>query len=147
MSTGNTRLRYTLMYLGAMPFMACAALMISDGLRMPFGLNVETVLSSYALLIGAFMAGAHWGQHLERPPVPPHVMALFSNTVALGFWFAFLLLPLQTYLLTAAALFAAILAFDLTLARCRRLDRSYATHRGLVTGLVVAALVSAGWRG
>ena len=145
MMTEITFLRYSLMYLGAVPFLSCAALMESDGLWMPPGLSLETILRPYALLIGAFMAGVHWGQHLPHAPASPKLMALFSNTVTLGFWFGFLLLPLHAYLLTSAGLFIVILMIDLWLARRRLLDKSYATHRVLVTGLVVASLVTVGW--
>ena len=137
--------RYSLMYLGTVPFLACASLMQHGDVQMPLGLSLETVLSSYALLIGAFMAGVHWGQHLQPPPVAPELLALFSNIVTLGFWFGFLLLPFPAYLLTSAGLFVMILMFDLWLARRRLLESSYSMHRVLVTGLVVVSLVSVGW--
>lgn len=50
-----------LAFLGTLPFVICAACFIFDVQAIPILGDTRNVLSAYALVITAFMAGSHWG--------------------------------------------------------------------------------------
>lgn len=129
------------MYMGALPFLGCAMVLAETGIDMPFGLDAHQVIGTYALVIGSFMAGVHWGQHLNLPTLHSKILIIISNIAALAFWFFHLFLSLRAFLVTAAFLFLVILTIDLLMAQRQFIEKTYAGHRVVVTILVVASLV------
>ncbi|MEK9673083.1 MAG: DUF3429 domain-containing protein [Rhodospirillaceae bacterium] len=136
-------IRYILMYMGVLPFIGSAFLIAKAGIDLPLGLDAQKVIGTYALLIGAFMAGVHWGQHLEKPPIHPTALIILSNVVALAFWFSYLLLNSSAFLIVAAIMFLVILLIDLLMAKHLAIEKTYAIHRSIVTGMVIASLAFA----
>ena len=127
------------MYLGTIPFIFSGIGLILFAEYKFLDLDLKTILSSYALLIGSFMAGIHWGQKLEKeyPKLP---LQLISNIVTLSFWFAFLLLPIKSFLIISGVLFLTILATDYFIRKRDDQNPAYYLHRAVVTGIVVCCL-------
>lgn len=59
-------LYFYLAYAGAIPFLLCAILFAFKIQKIPILGNLQTVISTYSLVIASFMAGTHWGQHLQQ---------------------------------------------------------------------------------
>jgi len=134
-------IRFILMYMGVLPFLGCTIVLAETGIDMPFGLDAHQVIGTYTLVIGSFMAGVHWGQHLNLPALPPNILIIISNIAALSFWFAYLFLSMSAFLVTAALLYLVILTIDLLMAQRQFIEKNYARHRVVVTILVIASLV------
>lgn len=137
----NNQITFILMYLGAFPFVGSAILMFGFGEATFLGQSLQRIAESYTLLIGSFMAGVHWGQHLEMRFSPRSIMALSSNLITLGFWFSYLFLPFSTFVIFACALFVLIFVLD---AINETLQARYVLNRGIVTSLVCISLIAIG---
>lgn len=89
-----------LSYAGAIPFIVCAGFLSLD-LGEPSWLGpVESILSVYALVIAAFLAGAHWGQHLHIQGKWSRYLPITSNIIAVALWLAFLALHFKALVVT-----------------------------------------------
>ncbi|MEK9877189.1 MAG: DUF3429 domain-containing protein [Betaproteobacteria bacterium] len=133
--------RFILMYMGVLPFLGCTIVLAETGIDMPFGLDAHQVIRTYTLVIGSFMAGVYWGQHLNLPTLHQKILIIISNIAALNFWFFYLFLSKSVFLVSAALLFLVILAIDLLMAQRQFIEKTYAGHRVVVTILVIASLV------
>ena len=133
---------YALMYLGTLPFIFAASQSVMDFDVTWLPVSLEIIVTSYSLLIGSFMAGIHWGQHLSNQSAWPNQLAILSNIVTLGFWFSYLLFEIPTYLQISAALFAVILLMDLKLSSKAILDKKYILQRCIITIIVMGSLLT-----
>lgn len=132
-----------LMYAGTIPFVASALIFLVLPASSDWIAPVQEGLSAYALVIGSFMAGVHWGQQLGLAPGWQRALMLLSNAVALALWLGFLLLPFQLMTLVFVAAFAMLLVIDHGLAGDGHITRRYYFHRKAVTGIVCTALIVA----
>ena len=146
MRTKTNRTIYPyLAYSGAIPFIFCAISLWSNTESIPFLGSVEKLLSAYGLLISSFLAGAHWGQHLNlQVGSLRHTLAILSNVVAISLWIAYLVLPFNILIMVFAGVFTALLFIDYRLFQLKVITPHYFRTRCLVSTIVIASLIISG---
>jgi hypothetical protein len=134
-----------LTFAGAIPFVACAFLLMIDVVTVPMLGSVLDVLSAYGLVIGSFMAGAHWGNHLDLAEDNKWAvrLPLYSNVIALGLWLGFLILSDIDFIWLLVIGFISLLVIDYSLHRAQIISHTYFKVRQYVTAIVVISLVIA----
>ena len=134
-----------LTFAGAIPFVACAFLLMIDVVTVPMLGSVLDVLSAYGLVIGSFMAGAHWGNHLDLAEDNKWAvrLPLYSNVIALGLWLGFLILSASSFIWLLVIGFISLLVIDYSLHRAQIISHTYFKVRQYVTAIVVISLVVA----
>ncbi|MEM8983519.1 MAG: DUF3429 domain-containing protein, partial [Pseudomonadota bacterium] len=80
-----------LAFSGLLPFVVISAMLALGVSEVPIVGPLLPVLSSYALLIVAFMAGTHWGICVTSNTPLRGPIFLLSNAIALAAWFAHLI--------------------------------------------------------
>ena len=135
-----------LTYAGAIPFVVGAFCLGVDIRTLPvleaFGLgSVEQIVSVYALVIASFLAGIHWGQHLNATGSWQRALPLLSNGAAISLWIGFLLLPFQALLGLFILAFLFFLAIDYRLFQQALIMPDYFHTRCIVSAIVIASLV------
>ena len=132
-----------LTFAGAIPFVACAFLLIIDVVTVPILGSVVDILSAYGLVIASFMAGAHWGNHLDLADDNKWAirLPLYSNIIALGLWLGFLILSASSFVWLLVIGFISLLVIDYNLHRAQIIRRTYFKVRQYVTVIVVISLV------
>jgi Zn-dependent protease with chaperone function len=120
-----------LAYLGAIPFIACACLRISD-----------LILLTYGLTIASFMAGTHWGLCLKKSDNFAHGIFLASIIVTLSAWFCYLLCSAIICLLIFAGIFISLMFIDYLLYRKNLESKDYFQLRLSITTIVVVSLIT-----
>ena len=130
-----------LTFAGAIPFVACAFLLMIDVVTVPMLGSVGDVLSAYGLVIASFMAGAHWGNHLDLSDDNKWAirLPLYSNIIALGF----LILSAIGFIWLLVIGFISLLVIDYSLHRAQIISHAYFKVRQYVTAIVVISLVIA----
>lgn len=104
------------------------------------------ILSSYSLLIVAFMAGTHWGICMNSDTPLKGPIFLLSNAIALAAWFAhFIALPPLELVIDAGAL-VGLLVVEHRFAVPLAVDDRYLKMRTQVTAIAVTALLVAAVR-
>lgn len=129
---------------GMIPFLVSAGLLIAGVNTVPVLGAVSNILSSYAVVIASFMAGAHWGQHLDFRGKWAVRLPIFSNLTAVGVWLVFLLCPFREQLFLYAGVFALLLWVDQKLYVIGFIRRDYFSLRCVATGVVVTTLLVVG---
>ena len=134
-----------LTFAGAIPFVACAFLLMIDVVTVPMLGSVIDVLSAYGLVIASFMAGAHWGNHLDLADDNKWAirLPLYSNIIALGLWLGFLILSASSFIWLLVIGFISLLVIDYSLHRAQIISHAYFKVRQYVTAIVVISLVIA----
>ncbi|OLF38038.1 hypothetical protein BTW00_02455 [Psychrobacter sp. C 20.9] len=134
-----------LTFAGAIPFVACAFLLMIDVVTVPMLGSVGDVLSAYGLVIASFMAGAHWGNHLDLSDDNKWAirLPLYSNIIALGLWLGFLILSAIGFIWLLVIGFISLLVIDYSLHRAQIISHAYFKVRQYVTAIVVISLVIA----
>ena len=132
-----------LTYAGAIPFVAGALCLIFGIEQLPGLGSVSNALSVYALVIASFLAGAHWGQHLQASAAWRLALAILSNIIAVLLWLGFVLLSFQALLLAFISAFVALLAIDQRLLQSQLISKQYWQTRYRVSAIVIIALIVA----
>ena len=134
-----------LTFAGATPFVACAFLLMVDVVTVPMLGSVVDILSAYGLVIASFMAGAHWGNHLDLADDNKWAirLPLYSNIIALGLWLGFLILSASSFIWLLVIGFISLLVIDYSLHRAQIINHTYFKVRQYVTAIVVISLVIA----
>jgi len=134
-----------LTFAGAIPFVTCAFLLMIDVVTVPMLGSVLDVLSAYGLVIGSFMAGAHWGNHLDLADDNKWAirLPLYSNIIALGLWLGFLILSASSFIWLLVIGFISLLVIDYSLHQAQIISHTYFKVRQYVTAIVVISLVIA----
>ncbi|CAM3574185.1 membrane protein [Psychrobacter glaciei] len=134
-----------LTFVGTIPFIACAFLLMIDVVTVPMLGSVVDVLSAYGLVIASFMAGAHWGNHLDLADDNKWAirLPLYSNSIALGLWLGFLILSASSFIWLLVIGFISLLVIDYSLHRAQIISHTYFKVRQYVTAIVVISLVIA----
>lgn len=132
-----------LTFAGAIPFVACAFLLMIDVVTVPVLGSVVDILSAYGLVIASFMAGAHWGNHLDLADDNKWAirLPLYSNVIALGLWLGFLILSASSFIWLLVIGFISLLVIDYSLHRAQIISDVYFKIRQYVTVIVVISLV------
>ena len=130
----------TLTFAGVIPFVM-APMMKVGWIALP-GIAPDTWLWSYAVVIGAFMAGAQWGSALSRPDA---TSLTGSNLFALAVFALALWGRTPVGVMALAVLFATQLLLDHRQHRLRLISTGYWQLRCTITPLVCTALVIYAW--
>ena len=130
----------TLTFAGVIPFVM-APMMKVGWIALP-GIAPNTWLWSYAVVIGAFMAGVQWGSALLRPDA---TSLTGSNLFALAVFALALWGRTPVGVLALAVLFGAQLLLDHRQHRLRLISTGYWQLRCTITPLVCTALVIYAW--
>ncbi|MTI08994.1 DUF3429 domain-containing protein [Curvivirga aplysinae] len=133
---------YILMYAGTIPFIFCTYSIAFKTSPIWFPVATETALTTYTLLIGSFMAGIHWGQHLSNEAYRPRLLAMVSNLITLSFWFALSASQLNIFLIISAGLFMLLLVIDFLLMLNNFIPKHYCFHRSIVSLVVIINLLT-----
>jgi small-conductance mechanosensitive channel len=134
------QMSHALTYAGALPFIAAAGLCLVRVETLPLAGSVQTLATSYGLVIVSFMAGVHWGQMRSGKSGALNLFVT-SNTAALAAWFAFLLLPAAWFYGALILLFATLYGIDRLLHSEAHLSHGDLRVRGAVTAIVCASLM------
>ena len=129
-----------LTFAGVIPFVL-APMMKAGWIALP-GIAPDIWLWSYAVVIGAFMAGAQWGSALHQPDAPS---LAGSNIFALAVFALALCSRTPMGVLALAALFAAQLLLDHRQRRLGLISTGYWRLRCTITPLVCITLVIYAW--
>ena len=129
-----------LTFAGVIPFVM-APMMKVGWIALP-GIAPDTWLWSYAVVIGAFMAGAQWGSALSRPDA---TSLTGSNLFALAVFALALWGRTPVGVLALAVLFGAQLLLDHRQHRRRLISTGYWQLRCTITPLVCTTLVIYAW--
>ena len=134
-----------LTFSGTIPFIACAFLLMIDVATVPILGSIANILSAYGLMIGSFMAGAHWGNHLglAEDSVWAVKLPIYSNVIALGLWLGFLSVSANSFIWLLVIGFIGLLVIDSSLHRAQIISHTYFKVRQYVTAIVVISLVIA----
>ncbi|WP_352310105.1 DUF3429 domain-containing protein [Psychrobacter sp. W2-37-MNA-CIBAN-0211] len=134
-----------LTFAGTIPFIACAFLLMVEVVTVPILGSVANILSAYGLVIASFMAGAHWGNHLNLADDHKWAVKLpiYSNAIALGLWLGFLSLSTSSFIWLLVIGFISLLVIDYSLHRAQIISHAYFKIRQYVTAIVVMSLVVA----
>jgi len=133
-----------LAFLGTLPFIICAASFVSDVQAIPVLGDTRNVLGAYALVITAFMAGSHWGQHLDLDNKWGDYLPIISNVIAVLVWIGFLVLPFKIVLFVFTISFLVLLWIDQKLCQNDLISYEYLRTRYLITIIVVFSLFISG---
>lgn len=140
-----TRIYPYLTYAGAIPFIICAICLATDIQKLPVIGSVESILAAYALVISTFLAGAHWGQHLQMDETPWTIsLPIISNIITVLLWIGFLILSFKLLLLLFVIAFAVLLMIDYRLFEKDLITVHYFRTRLYVSAIVMASLIIAG---
>ena len=134
-----------LTFAGAIPFVACALLLVIGISDIPILGATADVLSAYGLVIASFMAGSQWGNHLSLADDDKWAirLPLVSNVIAIVLWLGFLMLPVVGFIWLLVIVFASMLMIDYGLNRARIITQDYFKVRTYVTAIVVVSLIVA----
>ena len=130
----------TLTFAGVIPFVM-APMMKVGWIALP-GIAPDTWLWSYAVVIGAFMAGAQWGSALPRSDA---ASLTGSNLFALAVFALALWGRTPVGVLALTALFAAQLLLDHRQKKLGLISAGYWQLRCTITPLVCTTLVIYAW--
>ena len=128
---------------GTLPFIGCALLLLLGVRSLPWLGDVLAVLQGYTMVIVAFMAGVHWGQHLHVSGAMARWLPIISNGCAVVVWLSFVVLPAGYDLAVAMVVFGVVLATDMWLWRGGVIALGYWRCRCFATLVVVATLLVA----
>ena len=131
-------LRTYLTYAGACPFIVCALYFLTD---LPLiTINVEQILSIYSLIIISFMAGSHWGLHLNMDDKWAIYLSFSSNIMAILLWLSYLMFSFKVLMIIFAASFTALLLIDKQMFYDGLISKRYWLTRRMITLIVVLTL-------
>jgi hypothetical protein len=132
-----------LAFAGTIPFIFCTLLLITGVQSLPLLGKVDHILSVYGLVISAFMAGSHWGQHLNLNNKWKFYLPVFSNLAAVALWTGYIVFNPQQFLIALVMSFVVLLLIDNKLFKAGIITMQYFRTRCLVTSIVVASLLVA----
>ena len=134
-----------LTYAGALPFIICTMYLYMDIYKIPILGPVKSVLSIYGLVITSFLAGAHWGQHLNvHKEQWQYFLSIVSNIIAVMLWFSFLVLSFKMLMGMFVVAFIVLLIIDYWLYLENVITRYYFQTRLFVSVIVIISLTISG---
>jgi hypothetical protein len=135
---GYSSLVRLLVFAGALPFIACTLLVLLPLLP---AVDVRALFDSYALVILAFLCGAHWGQGIVARGTAPLNLFLVSNALVLLLWLAHAFLPATPFLLLVLLELWLLLWIDRCLYASELIDQWYYITRIRITLIVAICVV------
>ena len=133
------------MYTGTIPFIFSSVLFGMSIHELPLLGSVEKILSVYALVILSFLAGSHWGQHLQIKKGQWNLyLSILSNGIAVVLWLGFLLFSFKILMVIFAVTFLVLLIIDHRLFQMDLINRHYFQTRFFVSLIVIMSLLVSG---
>ncbi|MDG2088865.1 MAG: hypothetical protein P8J68_09040 [Arenicellaceae bacterium] len=114
MTAQNSATRFLpllLIFSRSLPFITGTLLLLLGFEALPLIGNVAYAIAAYGLVIIVLLTGTHWGQQLSLGCMAPGLF-IYSNNLAVLSWLAWLLLPLQYFLVFLTVPQILILAID-----------------------------------
>ena len=141
----NKAIYQLLTYLGGLPFIFCTVLLQIDIKTIPIFGDVETMLSSYTVIILAFMFGILWGlksniNNLIDDSVIPINIFMVSALATTVTWLCYLLLSFDLFLIYSIGLYLFLLFLDNRLFQYNIISIHYFYLRRNITVIVVICL-------
>ncbi len=134
--------QYTLLaYLGTLPFILSAALILFGIEELILLGDLVFVANSYALVIVVFMSGVHWGNYFSDKKSNIINLLLTSNIITVIAWLAFLLTPSPFVLIFYCVAFLFLLLIDIKLFSHNIITKHYLITRYVVTSIVITSLL------
>ncbi len=133
-----------LTYAGTLPFIFCTLCFIFNIQTVPVLGQVNQILGTYSIIISSFIAGSHWGIHLNLSDKWEVYLPIFSNINAVFIWISFIIFPFKVLLIILVISFFALLLIDLNLFKGDLISRKYFHTRSLVTLIVTTNLIISG---
>ena len=133
-----------LSYAGTLPFIFCAFCFIENIHTLPLLGYTDKVLSGYGLVITSFMAGSHWGQHLNLSGKWEISLPALSNINAILLWLAYIIFSFKVLLFVFVVSFLVLLSIDKILFQSNLISHKYFRTRCLVTLIVILSLIISG---
>jgi len=133
-----------LTYAGTLPFIFCTLCFIFNIQTVPVLGQVNQILGTYSIIISSFIAGSHWGIHLNLSDKWEVYLPIFSNINAVFIWISFIIFPFKVLLIILVISFLALLIIDLNLFKKDLISRKYFHTRSLVTLIVTTNLIISG---
>ncbi|MDG1287975.1 MAG: DUF3429 domain-containing protein [Rickettsiales bacterium] len=137
----DSKLHQLLTYAGALPFLACAALLFMGISVVPLIGETRLIAQSYGLLILSFLCGIHWGTYLYKAPSSPLNLFISSNVIVIGVWVLSLVAMPRISLLGSAIGFALIILIEWKLYKADLISRAYFKMRRNVSFVVITCLL------
>jgi len=134
-----------LTYLGSIPFIVCGILLFMGEDTLPiigpsYLGHIESIISFYGLVIVSFMAGTHWGIHINDSSKISKILPITSNLVALISWISHLVVSFKVFIFVISVFFAMILFIDKLLRDEEIISNEYFKLRFSVTIIVLFSL-------
>ena len=130
-----------LSYLGTIPFIFCSICFVNELHFVPYLGSTEKILSGYGLVITSFMAGSHWGQHLNINSKWNTYLPILSNMNAVLLCLSFLIFSFKTLLIIFMCSFLILILIDSKLFRESLISYAYFKARCSVTLIVIISLI------
>jgi len=132
-----------LIYAGVSPYFITSVLFVLGFDSLAFIESLKEALSLYNIIIISFLAGSHWGKHLENPS--SFYLALNSTGLAVFIGFSYLLLSFPLFLLAFSLSLALLLWIDKKLLKKEMITQAYFKTRSIATGLTFLNLLIIGF--
>lgn len=133
-----------LTYAGTLPFILCTIGLTFNIHTIAVLGSIKDIFSAYGLVIASFMAGCHWGQHLNLSNKWNLYLPLSSNIIAVTLWICFLLFPFAPFLVVLAISFTLLLFIDKQLLQIGLISGHYFHTRCIVTFIVITTIIISG---
>jgi hypothetical protein len=130
---------------GALPFVFCAICFIENIHILPLFGHTDMVLSAYSLVISSFMAGSHWGQHLNLSNKWAIYLPFISIISAIFLWISFIVFSFEVLFFIFAVSFLILLLIDKALFQDGLISREYFRTRCFLTMIVISSLIVSGF--
>ena len=131
----SSKMAALLICAGATPFILLTALAAYNIEYNYF--EPKVALKSYALAIGSFVSGSHWGIYIVRSS--PINLLVTSNICTLIFWGVFI--NFENYELFFSVIFLLLLLVDFLLYKSTIISINYLKIRAIITVIVVLCLI------
>ncbi len=134
-----------LTYAGLVPFILCAFFLSYNIPTFPLIGSVEKTLSIYCLLISSFLAGSHWGLHLQiKHKYLSTYLPILSNLIVIAVWFSFMLFDFPNLMKIFVLVFIILLIIDYNLLKIHAIKKNYFHTRCIVSAIVIISLIISG---
>ena len=141
-SFSDNPLPHTLIFAGALPFIAGALLLLAGINTLPLAGSVMDAMAAYGLVIVIFLTGIHWGQQLSLGKAAAGLF-ISSNVIAVMVWLCWIFLSPRIFMAVLTVPLTVLLFIDLMLNRNNVIGHDYFRSRLIITTVVITSLILA----
>jgi hypothetical protein len=130
-----------LTYVGTIPFIACSISLFFHVQNFPILGATKQILCLYALIVAVFLAGTHWGQHINMShKIWKLLLPWLSNLMVIMLWLSFLITGYKLKVLILLISFFLLLLIDYLLFREKIISLQYFNTRLVASIIVISSL-------